>query len=529
MAIPASRTSSYGPVCINNTPCSISPGSAEEKPASPAAGPKHSHSIGELASLFPATQKPPAGDGTSEREPAESKEKVKHFWQRKQEASVSKPVEKEKPKSPFHEDVKSKPVQEKVTLPPKEGGKGGAGKRHRSASPVVEGSPLATPTKKLKESPEKTRKNFEIKKNPDSPPKWFRFSGKSQNQQRSRSESPEESKKGGRQETKTQKEHQQQHQLGVTASAAGGGGDASAEDEAQAQMNVLDRIKQYNTKDAAVIPGKGVGGSDSTNQAKGDKGKGKEEGKTKGRGEGKVKGREKGVEKDTRGKKKGYKEGVHTKGKEKFGDKIQDKKAAKKRESSSAKKETATGKHWNPFKKSQKHTDKAKDDRKKGRKAAKEEKGAGKNMPKDVESAELFAGVKNRIEKLKELGLETDGADGDEAVLLSVVKRPEDGEMDIADGEEMESEEEGWTEDSAESEEESEEGEEEVDFGGPGPEIRVPSPESGVPSPEDRTPSPDAVSVEVNVMDKVKKLQTMHDDSAISSRARSFTETKRYV
>ena len=350
------------------------------------------------------------------------------------------------------------------------------------------------------------QKIAEAQKKPSSP-KWFR-QGK---QKRSKSESPEREKKGankgkGPADTKGGREG---HPLGVTAGATSGGAEGAAE---ETQMNVLDRIKQYNTKDSAVQgQAAGAGGAGSG-------GKGAQIGDPRGK-----KGKEeKGAEKE-----KGKKKEKPTK--EKASDKNVPTKEAKKEAKESTK-------HWNPFKKSQKAVDKTKegakkgkDDGKKGKKAKGAKAAAEKGLPADGgDSAQMFAGVRNRIEMLRELGLETDGTDGDDAaVLVSVVQRADElpgateGE-EYVDGEAWEEEEEETgDEESADSEDEEsgegEEGGEEVDFGGLGPEVRVPSPA--------QSPVPDDFP-ELNVVDKVKKLQELHS-SVPNKRPRCFTDAKR--
>ena len=75
-------------------------GTVEVEPAPPPIGPSHSRSIGEIASLLPAS-KPPSKDDAY-RGPADSQEKAKHFWMKQQ------PTDRTKPSS--HKDTKSKPV-----------------------------------------------------------------------------------------------------------------------------------------------------------------------------------------------------------------------------------------------------------------------------------------------------------------------------------------------------------------------------------------------------------------------------------
>lgn len=511
------------------------------EPAAPSVGPSHSHSIGELASFLHASKQPSKDDASlRNREPAESKdEKAKHFWQRNQDPS--QPIMKTK--SSTHKDVKSKPVAE--NLAPLPSSKDGGTKRHRSTSPAVEGSPPPSPKKKHKKEPQKkveVQKKLDVKKADAQPqkmpephkkaemqmkpeaqkrpssPKWFHFPGK--HQQRSRSESPDREKKGGYAEAKG-KGHAEVREKGeyplevaASASSVGAEGAEHALSAGEAQINVLDRIKQYNTKDAAiqkqVVSGTEKGG-DTAKSARG------ESGQEKGKGEVKSVGVDRGKQKEKGGK-------GDVKRKDQAGDKKSDKKLTTKE--AKAKKESGAAKHWNPFKKSQKNS---KDDGKKGKKATKT---AMKPLRAAGESAQMFAGVKNRIEMLKELGLETDGTDGDDAVLVSVVQRSDDApdtaeRPDGEGGEEEEgeegargdedstvSEEEGETD--SEEEEETREGKEEVvSFGGSSPEVKVPP------------PSPDKeLSPELNVIEKVKKLREMHE--AISmKRPRCFTEAKR--
>lgn len=485
----------------------------EEQAAAPPVGPKHSQSIGELASILPADNHPRQHRTTPDQEQAENPEKAKHFWKRKQD--LTKPAEK----SSVHKDVKSKAVKERHT-PPVILKESAGVKRHRSASPAVEGSPSASPKKRHKKIPEaqqpkpeahekklgahekklgahkkqevhkqaEVKKRSEAQKKPDSP-KWFHFPSK---QQRSRSESPDRQKKGGQPEAKGE-----EHPLGVTASHAERAGDTPSAEEPQ--TNVLDRIKHYNIKDASV-QGEAVGGR--AGKGTGDIRAGESESAEGG------KVGERSVEKD-RGKEKGK---TDAKVKDKASDK--NKKTAKK-EAGSAKKEDVSSKksgtptkHWNPFKKSQKNVDKKKDSEKKTKKA-KEAEVTGKDRPAVHESAQMFAGVKNRIEKLKELGLETDGTDDGEAVLLSVVQKSDGApeEVEDLDGEGEDEEEDGETGDEVSEEWDTSEGEEEVDFG---------------------ASSPDEVSVNDNVMEKVKKLQEMHSSRSMEIRPRCFTEDKRY-
>lgn len=513
------------------------PGTVEEPAAASSVGPKHSQSIGELASILPASDHLSRRGTTPDREPVENQEHAKHFWKRKQD--LTKPVEK---------SYKSKPVTEKATPPPSISRDSTGVKRHRSASPAVEGSPCASPKKKHKKIPQaqqpkpESQKKQEAQKKQDAQrehkkveaqrkletqkkedaekkqeehtkveaqkkleaqkksgsPKWFHFPGK---QQRSRSESPDRQKTGeGHPEPKGE------HPLEVTASRASGGAEGAGDipSAEEPQMNVLDRIKHYNIKDADVQR-RAVGGGGAG------KGKDMHAGDTA-RGEKGKKGGEASVEKDRGKKEKGKADG---KAKDRAGDKKKsDKKmtgSAKKEDISSKKESETPTKHWNPFKKSQKNVDKTKDSVKKSKKA----KEAKKEAPAVDESAQMFAGVKNRIEMLKELGLETDGTDGGDAVLLSVVQIPPEEELEHLDGEGEDEEEDGGT---GEEEElgESDEGEgEEVDYGGP--EVRVPSPSS-----------PDEVSINDNVMDKVKKLQEMHNSRAMENRPRCFTDAKRY-
>jgi hypothetical protein len=429
--------------------------------------------------------------------------------------------------SSAHKGAVSKPVSERQLLL-----KDSGTKRHRSASPAVEGSPQSSPKKKKaqskgdtaalkktevpkkldsKKKPEtqvhkipevrkkETQKITEAQKQPSSP-KWFHLPGK---QQRSRSESP---KVGAR---KVKDEDGTKGEAASSASATGSGAGGGEE----SQMNVLDRIKQYNVKDAAV-QGQGVGGGggggggrmesvpgDVAKPGKGGMGKREEKGKGGGNDMEKDRGKRKGVTKEKTGakeRKKGSKE-VGGKGVLK-----------------------EPSKHWNPFRKTQKNPDKAKKDQ------AKKAKKPQADKPAD---AQIFSGgVKNRIEMLKELGLETDGTDhSDAAVLLSVVHESEKTEEEEDLGEEEEgatgdeAEESGEEEDAWESDSAGEgEGEsiEELNFSGSGSEVRMSSPEAGL-----RSPSPDNLP-ELSVVDKVKILQEVQD-SVAKTRPRCSTDAKR--
>ncbi len=153
-----------------------------------------------------------------------------------------------------------------------------------------------------------------------------------------------------------------------------------------------------------------------------------------------------------------------------------------------------------------------------------------------------FSGVRNRIEKLKELGLETDGTDGGDVVLLSVVQQEygaerEEGPNTAQDGADIGDralDGHSTGEEEEEEEEEVEEPEDQADFGGLGPEVRLPSPEIRVStSPDSSIPSPEPPASEADtldrfaVMDQVRKLQLMQRSPVTIKRARSYTDTKK--
>ena len=508
---------------------------ADKKPAAESsAAPKHSSSSFALSSLSKPVAKK---EDMRTEQPAETADKVKHFWQRKQETSGPEAAASRKPT----QDTKSKPAKKENALSQSSVSQE---KRHRSASPVVESSPPTTPKGKASE----LGGAASDKKAPSSP-KWFQFRGKHKNQQqqqqRARSESPERSAK---RDTHKDTKKNTEYPLEVTAST---GGDAENPNVIEdSQTNVLDRIKQYNINDASV---KGQGASGAGASVVQSKPQGRDgskavtkEGKGKDKHEGKSKGAEK-VKDQEKGKKK---------------EKTKDVAKGKTQDEKKKKDKDATSKHWNPFKKTPKAASESKSSKKsKKTKAAKDQKPASVSAQDDSSSAQLFSGVKNRIERLKEQGLMTDGTDGDDVVLLSVTQQQDGGEEEPRDetdypGDSQEREEgEGEGEESDTSEEEDrEEGEEEGEGEMEGDtdirdeevrsadvEIRItPSPDEEPVSPAVSTSlTPEGergegegeagASVDISVMDKVKKLQLMQRSPMAMKRPRSYTEVKRYI
>lgn len=559
-----------------------SPVSAEVK-AVPAAGPTHSQSIDELASILAASSadKQPDKDtistaasaseqhgkqpgreeaSSSENESSASKGNVKHFWQRKQDTAVAKPAAG-KSRDSASEDAKAKPAKEKAQKKAESSKKAELPSQKKVESSQKKVEPIGqkkaelpsqkkaeSNQKKVEASQKKVNQKAEAlltQKKAESPKpkkveaisqesKLFRLQKKSH--ERSKSESPERSK--GR------KDH---HGAQGGEEAASGGGAMGEE----TQINVLDRIKHYNIKDSAVQQTAAAGGGGKTTgvqsqevpakgkpakgkPAKGDKAKGKEEGRSKVKEEGRSK--VKTADKD-RGKK--------IKDKDKDGDKKkQDKKAAKKD-------------HWRLFKK-HKTTDGSKDGTGKKGKKSHDEKKTDPQQPRAEEaSAQMFPGVKNRIDKLRELGLETDGDGTDDGVILLSVQQQGEGEY-VQPGSEGEESEDGssttseWTNESETDDiDEEDEEDEEIVFGEADTEVRLLSPEARASSLEDLTSSleirrssqqqdaPPATgdgdggasetASERNVKDTVKKLQEMQMSMESKHRPRFFTDAKRYI
>ena len=405
---------------------------------------------------------------------------AKHFWQGKQDSSSSsKPKGKESSsktsKNPSFGYTKNK--DESITPL---SSKGAYLKKEKSSSPVSERkseSPSRISDIKASKSQKKTGS-----------PKWFGLRGKNR---RSRSESPEKMAKNEQKGAKVSAEYPLTVATGTSRQESG---DSAAVGESQ--INVLDRIKQYNIKDAAVKGEKPV----STQQIKVSKDTSKSSA---------VKEKTKDSGKDDEGK-------VKSKEKDKTKHKGEDK---TKKES---KKESSSSKHWNPFKKQKSEV--AKDSKQK------EEKGTKKNreLPEpssDETTAEIFSGVKNRIEKLKELGLMTDGVDESDAVLLSVQQVEEEkltipgDETDHQDGDILDSK----TSKEFENEDlKREDGDEkDVDIG---EENRSPSHEVDIqPSVIESLTSESPADVNVNVMDRVRMLQR---SPVPPKRAKSFNTQK---
>ena len=526
------------------------------------AKPKHSVSIGEnLGSQFTGTSVKPSPNqkekvSSTPKESGETPtaEKTKHFWRKKQDAKPSVPKEK-KPHSTAKNSSENKKVESSAQSSTTHT------KPQRSELPANKGRGSELTTSKDK-TPDHTSSSSPKKGSPG----WFRLRGKNQ---RSKSESPERTtKKEEHGETKFGAEHP----LLVGANASGRE-DVVVE---ETQMNVLDRIKHYNTKDAVVkenMPvSKAADASKSLKEEKGKtKGKGKDEAKVKSKDEAKVK--EKG--KEAKVKEKGKQEPkvkekskqeakvkekskqeakVKDKGKQEMkvkdkskheakvkdhGKKDEDKKKHDKKE---GKKEQSASKHWNPFKKS--HKSEAAGDAKESGKKGKKTKG-DKKSDQPPETADpgvrenIFGDVKERIERLKEQGLVTDGTDGDDVVLLMMVHK--DGEEEDENSEQVD----GGTSypggdvDPSEVQDEVDGGSDEIKD--EGDHLNAAEEEeddvisSSGPSSEVRTPSPVGVdespveSSELSVMEQVKKLQISAQRSpALTKRARSFTAVQRY-
>ena len=474
-------------------------GAGASSPAT--AQPPQSVSSGEPARTAKPSDKPlKEQDKAPDKKEEDKPEKVKQFWQKRQSSQSSDPAAvKSKASAPT--DHKSKPAKENPPAP-----KDARTKRHKSASPAPESS---LPKKK----PPNVEDLQSPKKQPSSP-KWFHFHRKNQTQ-RSRSESPERpAKKTGRQEAKEKTEHP----LEVAASRA----EPSKPTEEQrvleeSQTNVLDRIRQYNINDAAVTKDRAAAapqakGADSKADPKDSKGKPKEEAKAK--------GKEKEKEKS---KKKAKEEGHVAKSKEKAKEDDKKKKSTKKE---------ATTSSWNPFKKSKKDT---KEDAGKKSKKVKDAMKSDQPPQAGATGAQVeFSNVKSRIEKLKELGLETDGTDDPDVVLLSVVQQEDgEGERDSEAGIGEDDEDRELTEDETSGEEDgAEEEANETEDQVQGPEVQLEirvstSPDSSVPSPEPPASAEEDSTDKIAVMDRVKKLQLMQRSPVVIKRTRSYTDAKK--
>ena len=553
--------------------CAASPVSAEVRAAGH--GPTHSQSIDELASILSASSADKKTDKdsistttsagkhgkqstgreevSSEKESPANKGNIKHFWQRKQESSVAKPAAG-KSKDSAGEDVKAKTSKKVEKSPNQKKAEANQKKAEANQKKAEANQKKEESSQKKAESSQKKAELVQKKVNPktealltqkkaESPKpkkvesmsqesKLFRIQNKGQ--ERSKSASPERST--GRKDHRGAQGDEKQE-------ASGG---------EETQINVLDRIKDYNIRDSAVQQAAAAGGGKTKTTtiqsqdvqakgkpAKGDKAKRKEEVRSKvkeGRSKVKTADKEKKI-------------------KDKDGDKKkQDKKAAKKD-------------HWRLFKK-HKTTDGSKDGGKKGKKSHDEKKTEKKTDPQQPSakeaSAQMFPGVKNRIDKLRELGLETDGDVTDDGVILLSMQQQGEGE---GEGEgsmqpDIEEEESGdsssttseWTSDSERDYIDGEDKEDEIIFDESDTEDRLLSPEAKASSLEDLTSPvessqqqdapPTAVvadggdgdeagvsetASERNVKDTVRILQERQTSMESRHRPRSFTDTKRYI